>query len=279
MFYHIKELQFEAKPTKPCPMMAKRLQELIGGQYGEMSVMMQYLFQGWSIRGNEKYKDLCLDIATEEIGHVEMLATAVARLLEDCPIEQQEEAAKDPAIGAVLGGMNPQHAIVSGLAARPTDSVGNPWMGSYITASGNLLADFRANLNAESQGRLQAVRVYEMTDDPGLKELLSVLIARDAYHQNQWAAAIAELEEQEGLLVPSTFPREKERLDIAYNLYNFSEGEASKAGRWASGESLDGQGTYQYVEKPVPEAPKPMLKPAPLKTHNTLPADNVHDLL
>ncbi|MGG3801923.1 manganese catalase family protein [Metabacillus fastidiosus] len=272
MFYHVKELQFEAKPDRPDPLMAKKLQELIGGQYGEMSVAIQYLFQGWSVRGNDKYKDLLLDIGTEEIGHIEMLATMVARLLDDCPIEEQEAAAKDPAIGAIMSGMNPQHAIVSGLGARPSDSVGNPWMGSYIISSGNLLADFRANLNAESQGRLQAVRLFEMTDDRGVKDLLSVLIARDAYHQNQWAAAIAELEEKEGLLVPSTFPREKERMDIAYDFYNFSEGEASKTGRWASGPSLDGEGKYRYIKQPIPEAAIPVLKPAPLKTHNTLPS-------
>ncbi|MCM3619077.1 manganese catalase family protein [Sutcliffiella horikoshii] len=274
MFYHVKELQFEAKPDRPNPLFAKKLQELIGGQYGEMTVAMQYMFQGWATRGNEKYRDLLLDIGTEEIGHVEMLATMVARLLDDAPVDLQEEAAKDPAVGAVLGGMNPQHAIVSGLGARPTDSIGNPWMGSYITASGNLLADFRSNLNAESQGRVQASRLYEMTDDKGVKELLSVLIARDAYHQNQWAAAIAELEEQEGLLVPSTFNREKERLVIAYTLYNFSEGEDSSQGRWAKGPALDGQGNYEYVSKPLPEGAKPMLKPAPPKLHNTLPMED-----
>ncbi|HAQ06768.1 MAG TPA: manganese catalase [Bacillus bacterium] len=275
MFYHVKELQFEAKPDRPDPEFAKKLQELIGGQYGEMTVAMQYMFQGWATRGNEKYRDLLLDIGTEEIGHVEMLATMVARLLDDAPVNFQEEAAKDPVIGAVMGGMNPQHAIVSGLGARPTDSVGNPWMGTYITASGNLLADFRSNLNAESQGRVQASRLYEMTDDKGVKDLLSVLIARDAYHQNQWAAAIVELEEQEGLLVPSTFPREKERLDIAYTLYNFSEGEESSKGRWANGPALDGQGNYEYVSKPEPEGDKPMLKPAPTNLHNTLPMDDL----
>lgn len=273
MFFHVKELQFEAKPDRPDAVYAKKLQELIGGQYGEMTVAMQYLFQGWATRGNEKYRDLLLDIGTEEIAHVEMLATMVARLLDDAPVDAQEKAAQDPVIGAVMGGMNPQHAIVSGLGARPSDSIGNPWMGSYITASGNLLADFRSNLNAESQGRLQASRLYEMTDDRGVKDLLSVLIARDAYHQNQWAAAIAELEEKEGLLVPSTFPREKERLDIAYTLYNFSAGEESSTGRWAKGPALDGQGNYEYVSQPKPEGAKPKLKPAPANLHNTLPME------
>ncbi|WP_110928557.1 manganese catalase family protein [Bacillus massiliglaciei] len=274
MFFHKKELQFEAKPDKADPLLAKKIQELIGGQYGEMSVTMQYLFQGWNTRGNEKYRDLLLDIGTEEIGHVEMLATMVARLLEGTSIEEQEKAAKDPVIGSIMGGMNPQHAIVSGLGARPADSVGNPWMGSYIIASGNLLADFRANLNAESQGRLQAARIYEMTEDRGVKDLLAVLLARDSYHQNQWAAAIAELEEKEGLLVPSTFPREEERLDIAYTLYNLSEGEEAAAGRWANGAALDGQGEYKYEPNPQPEAPKPILSPAPPSLHNTLPDED-----
>lgn len=104
MFYHVKELQFEARPEKPDPLYAKQLQELIGGQYGEMSVALQYLFQGWAVRGNEKYKDLLLDIGTEEIGHIEMLATMVARLLDGTSIENQQEAAKDPVIGAIMGG-------------------------------------------------------------------------------------------------------------------------------------------------------------------------------
>lgn len=273
MFYHVKELQFEARPEKPDPLYAKQLQELIGGQYGEMSVALQYLFQGWAVRGNEKYKDLLLDIGTEEIGHIEMLATMVARLLDGTSIENQQEAAKDPVIGAIMGGMNPQHAIVSGLGAMPSDSVGNRWTSDYIIASGNLLADFRANLNAESQGRLQAARLYEMTDDRGVKELLSFLIARDSYHQNQWAAAIEELETKEGLLVPSTFPRSKENLEHSYTLYNFSQGEESSTGRWASGPSLDGEGEYKYVADPKPEAPKPVLEPAPPSLHNTLPME------
>ena len=101
--------------------------------------------------------------------------------------------------------MNPQHAIVAGLGPRPADSVGNPWSGAYIIASGNLLADFRANLNAESQGRLQVARIYEMIDDRGVKDMLSVLLARDSYHQNLWECAVKELEEKEGsILVPST---------------------------------------------------------------------------
>src|SRR5205085_4502078 len=104
MFNHRQQLQYTAKPDKPDPLFAKMLQEPLGGQWGEISVFMTYLFQGWSCRGPQKYRDMILDIATEEIGHVEMVATMIARLLETSPVETQEDAAKNSAIGAIMGG-------------------------------------------------------------------------------------------------------------------------------------------------------------------------------
>lgn len=271
MFYHIKELQFDAKPERSDPLFAKQLQEILGGQYGEISVMMQYLFQGFNGRADKKYRDLCLDMGTEEIAHVEMLATLIARLLDNAPVKDQEEAyASNPIVAAAMGGMNPQHAIVSGLGAMPVDSVGNRWTASYIGASGNLMADFRANLTAESQGRLQAVRLYEMATDSGVKDTLSFMIARDTAHQNQWYAALYELEQRENdIVVPTTFPRKLEKQDVAYTLYNLSEGEESKKGRWASGPSMDGKGQFKYSQ-PVSYGPAPSLTPAPKYIHDTM---------
>lgn len=260
MFFHDKRLQYNAKPQRSDPVYARKLQEVLGGQFGEISVMMQYLFQGWNCRGPAKYRDMLLDIGTEEMAHVEMLATMIAQLLNDAPVAVQEEAvAQNPLIGAIMGGMNPQHIIVSGLGAAPTDSVGYPWNARYIIASGNLLADFRANLNAESQGRLQVVRLFEMTDDPGVRDMLSFLIARDTMHQNQWLAAIAELEASgmENTPCPSAFPRSHEKNDVAYQFWNLSTGEESAEGRWASGQSIDGQGQFTYLAHPQPLGPIP----------------------
>src|SRR5918996_3535263 len=182
MFFRQNRLQYHAKPERPDPVYAKQLQEVLGGQWGEISVMMTYLFQGWNCRGPAKYRDMIMDIGTEEIGHVEMLATMIARLLETSPVETREEAAKDSVIGAAMGGariedaivagMNPQHVIVTGCGAAPTDSVGYPWTARYTIASRNLLADFRFNVTAESQGRLQVSRLYQLTDDPRARHAL-----------------------------------------------------------------------------------------------------------
>lgn len=269
MFFHVKELQYNAKPTKPDAVYAKKLQEILGGQFGEMTVMMQYLFQGWNCRAEKKYKDMLLDIGTEEIAHVEMIATMIAQLLDDAPVDQVEQAAKDPVIGAVLGGMNPQHVIVTGLGAAPTDSVGYPWNSRYMIGSGNLLADFRANLNAESQGRLQVVRLYEQTTDPGVRDMLSFLIARDTMHQNQWMAAIEEIEAKQKATVPASFPQKLEFQEVSYQFMNFSKGEESSAGRWANGPSMDGVGQFEYVADPIARGQVPQLKPAPAFVHST----------
>jgi len=271
MFMHSKKLQYPAKPDRPDPIMARRLQEILGGQWGEMSVMNMYLFQGWNARGNEKYKDLLLDTATEEIGHVEMIATMISHLLEGAPLSAKEEAVKDPATAAIMGGMNPQHAIVSGLGAAPRDSNGNPWTSNYIVSSGNLLADMRMNVTAESQGRLQVARLYEMTDDKGIKDMLGFLLARDTQHQLQWIEAIKELEGKEGIVVPGQVPESYEVSDVSHILYNFSEGEDSK--KVVDGKkALDGK-EFKYGEKPEAMGEKPMLKPVSKDVYNTPPSD------
>ncbi|QXV56873.1 manganese catalase family protein [Amycolatopsis sp. TNS106] len=258
MFRHTKSLQFEAKPEKPDALYARKLQELIGGAYGEMTVTMQYLFQGWNCRIEGKYKDLIMDTATEEIGHVEMLATMVARLLEGAPATTVAEAAKDPATAAILGGMDPQQAIISGGGATPSDSQGYPWNGRYVVASGNLLADFRANVAAEAQGRLQTARLYNMTDDPGVKAMLQFNLARDTVHQKQWLAAIEELKADglESDIAPTAL-FDEENQDHNNTVWHLSDGPDGPKGGWSFGE--DG---IEYLMEPEAlggpgTAPKP----------------------
>jgi Mn-containing catalase len=260
MFFHRQELQFNSTPDKPDALFARRLQEVLGGQYGEITVAMQYGFQAWNAHIPGKYRDLLYGIGAEEFGHVEMLAIMIAQLLEKSPIEQSEAAAaSDPVLGAVMGGMDVQTAIVAGAGARPVDSNGNPWQGSYITASGNLLADFTANANAEMQGRLQVARLYHMTDDHGVRDMLSFLLARDTMHQNQWIRAAQELREEgvEDLPVPSNFPLSNEAREHSYKYLNFSDGAAAAEGSWTSGPTPDGKGEFSYLDGPDTSVPMP----------------------
>ncbi|PPF81305.1 manganese catalase [Subtercola sp. Z020] len=260
MYFHKQELQYNATPAKPDAVYARKMQEILGGQYGEITVAMQYGFQAFNAHIPGKYRDLLYGIGAEEIGHVEMIATMIAQLLEKAPQGISDDAIQDdPAVAAVVGGMDVQHAIVAGAGARPVDSNGNPWQGSYITASGNLLADFVANANAEMQGRLQVARILHQTDDAGVRDMLGFLTARDTAHQNQWIAAAQELREEgyEDIPVPNKLPREKEFEPVEYQFINFSDGAQAGEGAWANGPTPDGRGTFSYVETPDAGVPMP----------------------
>src|SRR4051795_4634479 len=163
MFRHTKQLAYTVRVDRPNPLFAKMLQQAIGGIEGEMRVMNQYLFQAWSFRGPARYKDMLLNTGTEEIGHIEMLATAVALNLEGAPAKLQEEiAGKNGSVEAVLGGQDPRHVLSAGLAAMPADSNGNPVNGSLGGPPRNVGSDMHANVHAEASGRLLATRLYEM---------------------------------------------------------------------------------------------------------------------
>ncbi|WP_430790523.1 manganese catalase family protein [Actinoplanes sp. G11-F43] len=265
MFKHVDYLQFQAKPEKPDAVLAAKMQELVGGQFGEMTVMMQYLWQGWSCRVPGKYKDMIMDIATEEIGHVEMLTTMLARLLEAAPSEATNKAvAANPLLGAVMGGMNFQHAIVTGGGALPRDAAGVPWNAGYIIASGNLLSDFRSNVAAEAQSRLMTSRVYNMTDDRGVKEMLQFNLARDTYHQQQWLLGIEQLI-QDGFTETGIEDSnaEFEHPEANHTFYSFDPASRAGEGRWANGPTLNGKDEIVYVPDAQPLTDDRPLGPAP----------------
>ncbi|QDT14971.1 manganese catalase family protein [Alienimonas californiensis] len=246
MFYHDSKLQYPVKVETPNPLFAKLLQQAIGGVEGEMRVALQYLFQAWGARGPAKYRSMLLETACEEIGHIEMLATAVALNLEGAPNETVEEAAKDPAVAAVLGGMNPRHILSTTLAAMPMDSQGVPFDASHVYASGNIAADMLANVTAESTGRMLAVKLHNYTDDPGMKDMLKYMIARDTMHQNQWLAVWEEVGGKQAHPIPNSFPQAEENQSVNYTFYGTKRDKGQPTqGAWSQGASPDGKGTFK----------------------------------
>ena len=274
MYFLDKRLQYPVRVENPDPLFARQLQQAIGGVEGEIRVCLQYFFQGWGARGpTTKYRDMLLHTATEEIGHIEMLATAVAMNLENAPASLQETAASaNPVINAVMGGgerprhavegMLQRHLLSTGLAAMPTNSDGVPFDCSHIYASGNLAADMFANVAAESTGRVLAVRLYNAAHDAGMKDMLSFMIARDTMHQQQWLAAIEEMGVQSSLPIPNSFDQSKEKTEFSYvYLGSAADGSPPPQGRFTQGPSLDGKGQFS-VRQNAPLGEEPVLGPA-----------------
>jgi Mn-containing catalase len=271
MYLHVQRLINEIVPDEPDPAAANALQEGLGGQFGEMRTMMQYLFQSMNFRGpaGKPYRDLLQGIGTEEISHVELIGTTISRLLDGSPRYQGKLT--DPldtpgAKGATplesaLSAGNIHHYLVAAQGALPVDAAGNPWSGSYVYNSGNLVLDLLYNLMLESTGRLQKCRIYEMTDNKAARSTIAYLIVRDQAHENAYAKALETLgvDWSKALPIPRTnaerFPEVRRLLDLGLQSkqYSFSLDNLSEAGKIFQGMSPSGDGTTLDASEQAPE--------------------------
>jgi Mn-containing catalase len=175
----------------PNPKAAQALQEGLGGQFGEMRTMMQYLFQNINFRGDAKpYQDLLKSIATEEMGHVELISNTINVLLEGSSTQADPN---ELPLAVALESPNIHHFLVAGQSCRPVDAAGNPWSATYVYDSGNLVLNMLYNLMLEATGRLQKCRLYEMSDNKAYRATVSYLIVRDLAHEKVFAKALETL--------------------------------------------------------------------------------------
>ena len=271
MYFHIQQLINEIGQDEPDPAAANALQEGLGGQFGEMRTMMQYLFQAMNFRGAaaKPYRDLIQGIGTEEISHVELIGTTISRLLDGSPRYQGKPT--DPLDTPGAGGATPlsialdhsniHHYLVGAQGALPVDAAGNPWSGSYVYNSGNLVLDLLYNLMLESTGRLQKSRIYEMTDNKTARSTIAYLIVRDQAHENGYAKALETLgvDWKKLLPIPKTnaerFPEVKALTDQGLQSvqYTFDLKGQSEAGRIFQGLSPSKDGTQLSATKQAPE--------------------------
>lgn len=249
MYFHVQEWINDIAEDEPDPAAANALQEGLGGQFGEMRTMMQYLFQAMNFRGPaaKPYRDLIQGVGTEEISHVELIGTTISRLLDGAP--GYKGKLTDPLDTPGAGGATPlnialdhgniHHYLVGAQGALPVDSAGNPWLGSYVYNSGNLVLDLLYNLMLESTGRLQKTRIYEMTANKTARSTIAYLIVRDQAHENAYAKALETLgvDWKKTLPIPKTnaeqFPEVKKLVDLGLQSKQFTfdlKGE-SEAGR------------------------------------------------
>jgi Mn-containing catalase len=175
-------------PSTPDPAGAAVVQELMGGKFGEMSTFMNYTFQSFNFRGRQSarpFYDLIANIAAEEFGHIELVATAINTMLTGAG---EKNDLPDPA-----DLLNPQQFIAGGAASLPQDSNGKPWNGEYVFSSGDLLEDLTHNYFLETGARNNKLKVYEMVDHPAARALTGYLLVRGGVHQVAYARAIENL--------------------------------------------------------------------------------------
>jgi manganese catalase len=186
-------------PSDPDPAGAAAVQELIGGRFGEMSTFLNYTFQSFNFRGRQgarPFYDLVANIAAEEFGHVELVATAINTMLTGASPSNGSArstlATKNP-LADVKGTGNPQHFLAGGQGALPQNSQGRPWNGDYVFCSGDLVEDLTHNFFLETGARNNKLKVYEMVEHPAARALTGYLLVRGGVHQIAYARAIENL--------------------------------------------------------------------------------------
>ncbi len=169
---------------------AAAVQELLGGKYGEMSTLNNYLFQSFNFRQKKKLKpfyDLVASITAEEIGHVELVTAAINLCLTGSTHRG------DPDTAPLQDGVNKRntyHFIATAQTALPGDSMGRSWTGDNVFNSGNLVLDLLHNFFLECGARTHKMRVYELTNHPVAREMIGYLLVRGGVHVLAYAKAL-----------------------------------------------------------------------------------------
>lgn len=229
MFTHKKKPLFPVRVDNPDPKFAQKLLEQFGGRSGELTAMLEYFVQSVSC-DEAKVRDLLLDVATEEIGHLEMVGLMIDQLTRGA---EREKAYEDSLFS------------VMGKGPHLLDSLGNAWTADWVRASGDVVADLKHNISAEAGAKMAYERLIHATDDAGCKETLTYLMAREISHQRMFAAALESLgKEIEGELKPEV------ELDTYYDLSR-GDGDGQDVGLGTQGRGpWNEPGAWNVIEEP-----------------------------
>ena len=144
-----------------------------GGPDGELSAALRYLNQRYTMPTG-KSRALLTDIGTEEMAHVEMIATMIYQLMENASVEDIKRAG--------LAGHYTDH----GKALYYTDAQGNPWTATYIQAKGEVIADLHEDMAAEQKARSTYDNILRFCDDPDVIDPIRFLREREVVHYQRF---------------------------------------------------------------------------------------------
>lgn len=276
MFLRVDKLQIELPaPLAADPNAGAALQELLGGKYGEMSTLNNYLFQSFNFRSKSKLKpfySLVAAITAEELGHVELVSNGVAMLNNGPDLVGADDEDGGDISGAPYEAMKDTRLAGAFLSnagsAMPMNSNGGSWNMDFVTTTGNVIVDLLHNFHLECGARLHKLRVYETLTDPTGREVCGYLLVRGSVHAHAYALAIKNLTgvEIEKMLPTPNIPLgnipecQKYLAEGSHRrLYTFSPDDYKDiAGIWGQGEMAlpdDPAGELEVVEG-MPEGGK-----------------------
>jgi Mn-containing catalase len=242
MFLHNKRLQYTVRVAQPNPGLANLLLEQFGGAQGELAAASRYFTQALA-EDDPGRKDLLMDIATEELSHLEIVGSIIVMLNKGAKGKMAEGVEEEGELyRAINGAGNDSHitSLLYGAGAPLINSAGVPWTAAYVDTIGEPTADMRSNIAAEARAKIVYERLINLTDDPGVKEALGFLMTREIAHQLSFEKALHSIQ--------PNFPQGKlPGMPEFTNVYfNMSQGDGAIRGSWNQGDE------WEFVDNPSP---------------------------
>ena len=177
MWNYEKRLQFPVNIKEPNAKLAQVIISQYGGPDGEMGASMRYLSQRYSMPYRE-VAGLLTDIGTEELAHLEMVATIVHQLTRNLSMEEIEKSGFAPYYTDHTVGVWPQAAG------------GVPFNACEFQVKGDIITDLTEDMAAEQKARSTYDNILRLIKDPDVCEPIKFLREREIVHFQRFGEAL-----------------------------------------------------------------------------------------
>ena len=177
MFVYEKRLQYPVRIKNTNPARAKFILSQYGGPDGELGASLRYLSQRYSMPYPE-LKGLLTDIGTEELGHLEMVASIIQQLTRNMTVEEIKKAGMEAYFVDHTAGIYPQFAS------------GTPWTAATMAVKGDVITDLTEDMGAEQKARTTYDNILRLSDDPDVNNVIRFLREREVVHFQRFGEAL-----------------------------------------------------------------------------------------
>lgn len=172
MFIYAKRELYPIRIRKKNLKLASLIYAQLGGCYGELGAAIRYFMQRTTMP-DERGVMLLTDIATEELGHVEMIQTLIYQLSKDATIDDYKKE-------------NLSCEYVMSGKGTPPKGCDLPFDTKGIAVTGNWKVDLLEDMGAEEKARITYEKLIDMCDDQEVRDVLLYLRQREIVHYNRF---------------------------------------------------------------------------------------------
>lgn len=177
MWIYEKKLQYPVKIERPNPRLAGIIISALGGPDGELAASMRYLNQRYTMPDG-RVIGILTDVGSEELGHMEMVASIVYQLTRNLSPDE------------IRAGGFDHYYVDHGAGIHPSSASGVPFNAASIACKEDALASIHEDLAAEQKARAMYDNILRLSDDPDVNDAIKFLRQREVVHFQRFGEAM-----------------------------------------------------------------------------------------